>query len=178
MTCAAFAASGSNTVMDLTGRRIENVEKKLQASSFTKWIGAVVVSVFEPLAVRWLEARAVKWTDDAIWFKGVSAEAWDENLDVRGRIDGLTVRLDKLKGLLRSVRADMVELQQHPNNTPAIKAATGHAIFGLVDLFDAIEAFKWTLMELEANYSPVSEGWAANTPEGVADLFKRIQQEA
>lgn len=177
MNCAAFAASGGSTVMDLTGRRIEKVEKKLQPSSFAKWVSNVVVSVFENWAVRRLESSAVKWTDDAIWFKGVAAEAWDENLDVRGDVEGLTARLEKLKNLLRLARAELVELQQHVGGNHAIKAAAGHAIFGLVDLFDAIEAFKWTLMELEANYSPISEGWVAHSPEELDQLFARLALE-
>lgn len=178
MNCAAFAASGSNAVMDLTGRRIEKVERKLQLSSFARWVDGIVASVFEKWAVRSLEKMAVRYTDDAIWFKGVAAEAWDDNLDVRDDINVLTARLEITKGKLLAFRNEMLKVQQLPGATHGIREACGHVIFSVVDLFDAIEAFKWTLMELEANYSPRSKGYSAETPEGVAELFKRIKQEA
>lgn len=178
MNCAAFAAPGSNAVMDLTGRRIKKVERKLQLSSLTRWVDGVLASVFEKWAVRSLEKMAVRYTDDAIWFKGVAAEAWDDNLDVRNNVNALTSRLEITKGKLLTFRNEMLKIQQFPGATRDIRDACGHVIFSVVDLFDAIEAFKWTLMELEANYSPRIKGYCAETPEGVAELFKRIKQEA
>ncbi len=47
-----------------------------------------------------------------------------------------------------------------------------------MELFDEIELLRWDAMEWQADASPISDGWYANTPEGVADLFKRLKQEA
>lgn len=177
MTSAAFAATG-NTVMDLTGRRIEKVDKELQPSWLTRCCGFVSRFVFEALAVRSLEAMAVKFTDDAIWFKGVATESWGDNIDVRSVMRTMVPRLERLKASLLSIRKDMLKLQNNPRCSQAVKEAVGFVVGSLVDLFESIEAFKWTLLELEANHSPIHEGFAAQSPEELDRLFKRIQQNA
>lgn len=177
MTSAALAAPGS-TVMDLTGRRIKKVDKDLQPSLFTRCVRHMGKFVFEALAVRSLESMAVRFTDDAIWFKGVSTESWDDNIDARGPMVAMIPRLEGLKASLLHIRKDMLALQQNVHCPQAVKQAAGHVVSSAVDLFDAIEAFKWTLWELEANHSPIHEGYTAQSPEELARLFERIQHNA
>lgn len=177
MTCAALGVTG-NTVLVLTDRRIEKVDKELQPSWLVRLRTLVIRFAFEAPAIRALQAMAVNFTDDSIWFKGVATESWGDNIDVRSVIKTMVPRLERLKASLLSIRAQMLKLQKSPHSSLALKDASGIVINSLVDLFEAIEGFKWTLMELEANHSPIDEGYTASTPDEVAQLFKRIQQEA
>lgn len=177
MTCATLDTSG-NTVMDLTGRRIEKVDRELQPSWFKRCCWFVNKLVFEALAVRSLEAMAVKYTDDAIWFKGASAELWDDNQDVRDHMGVMIPRLDGLKVSLLKIQKDMLSLQSKASQFKSLQQAAVHVSSSAFDLFNAIEAFKWTLLELEANCSPIHEGYTAQSPEELARLIERIQHNA
>lgn len=176
MTYAACAASG-NTVMELTGRRIESVEKKLYPSPLVRWVSGAFASVFEQIAVRYFEAMAVVNTDNAIWFRGVAAEAWGENIDVRERMGAMPARVERIKTSLMDVREKMLALEQRSDTSPAIKTAAANVAFSVVDLFDALESFKWTLLELEANHSPISEGYSASSPQELEKLFDQMALE-
>lgn len=45
-------------------------------------------------------------------------------------------------------------------------------------LYEELEMLRWDALECQADASPISDGWFASTPKGVADLFKRLKQEA
>lgn len=172
MMSAAMAAPGS-TVMDLTGRRLNKVDKELRASSHAASMGGLFASVFTWLFARRFDSMAVKFTDDAIWFKGLSSEVWTENTDVRNGLIACLPRLEAQKKRLLELRKALLDFERQAGRVDAITRLSISA----VDLFESIEAFKWTLLELEANHSPISEGYAAHSPDELDKLFARMAME-
>jgi hypothetical protein len=67
--------------------------------------------------------------------------------------------------------------QRQTSKYPALAPAIANVIVAEVDFFDALEAVKWALIELQASASPLADGYTATTPQGVEALFKRIQHE-
>jgi len=177
MNTAAFLVP-SNTVMTLTGLRMATVEKKLKPSLLERLMDGAGSFLFALFAPQYFESNAVKFTDDAIWFKGAAAELWEGNFDVRNIVADLTGRLERQKSSLMRVRKKMLDIQQNSDASPHVKNAAGRMVASVVDLFDSLEALRWTLLELEANHSNISGDYSASTPEGISELFARIKQEA
>jgi hypothetical protein len=173
---AAAMSFNSGAVMELTGQRIEKVNKELHASHLKplRW----AIALFDLWFVPRIDRMAMRLMDDAIWFKGVDKEVWQANDDVRESTPTLLPKLLSTQEQLLTVRKELLELSQHKLTSPGARRSLSNMLAANADLFDSIESFRWTLMELEANHSPRSEGWVATTPEGVAELFRRIQQEA
>lgn len=175
MNTAAMSYNAS-AVMALTGQRIEKVNKELQASHLrpVRW----AVALFDLWFVPRIDGMTMRFTDDAIWFKGVDKEVWEANDDVRESAPTLIAKLLSTQERLLIGRKELLDLAKEEYISPAVKRSLTSMLAANADLFDAIESFRWTLMDLEANHSPRSEGWVATTPEGVEELFRRIQQEA
>lgn len=177
MTTAVIALSDS-TVMELTGRRIKRVNTELSASHMGQsLVVRLASSMFESMHLYLLGKLASRFRDDAIWFKGAAKDAWDGNVDVRASLPRITPKLEKIKTSLLEFRKDLLDMQQRKGTTEKTKHALGRTVAAAVDLFDSVEAFRWTLLELEANYSPISQGWVANTPEELDQLFARMALE-
>ncbi|MBK7000516.1 MAG: hypothetical protein IPH35_11295 [Rhodoferax sp.] len=174
-TAMSFSAG---VVMELTDQRIDKVNKEIKVPNIGNlWPVRWVVVIFDWWFIPRMEQLTRGVTDDAIWFKGVAKELWDANEDVRQSAPLLLSKLQRSQEQILKTRKESLDLMQEELASPAFKQAVTHMLEASVDLFDSIEAFRWTLMELEANHSPRSEGWVATTPEGVEELFRRIQQE-
>lgn len=168
----------AGVVMELTGRRIDKVNRELQLPHIGHtWPMRLVMSVLDVWFVRRIGQLTSQLMDDAIWFKGVDKELWDANEDVRGSSQRLLQSLQRTQETLMVARKKALDLAQHEFASPALQQATSGAVAACVDLFDSIESFRWTLMELEANHSPRSEGYFASTPDALDDLFAKIDLE-
>lgn len=178
MTAATSAYT--DTLVKLTGKHIADVDARVQKTQVSNGFERFVWSFFDKLTAPRIERIVVTLTDQTIWFEGAFKRYWDENLDVRPHIAKLVPQLEGLKASLLNSRKSLLRVSDVTKNTSATRSYAALKAFAVAssDLFDAIEAFRWTLMELEANYSPIDEGYTASTPDEVAQLFKRIQQEA
>lgn len=165
----------TGTVMCLTGQRINKAQRELNSSSVANHLAMLVQFFSQKLFATGLRRTAIQLIDNAIWFKGVSKEAWDDNLD-KTQLKILLPQLDCLQNRLRTAREAALHLSTSKTTRPALAQAVEDFSSSATELFDAIESFKWTIKELDANQSPISEGFYAETPEGVENLFRQLQQ--
>lgn len=178
MTTATLAYT--DTLVRLTGKHIADVDARVNKTQGGSQFEQFVWGFFDKFTGPRVEKMVLGLTDQTIWFEGASKRYWDENVDVRPHLATLVPQLEKLKKSLLSSRKSMLHVSDVTKDTNATRSIAALKAFAVAssDFFDAVEAFRWTLMELEANYSPINEGYTATTPEEVAQLFKRIQQEA
>lgn len=162
-------AIAHNTVIDLTDRKIRTVNHQVQSAKVYGFFSSMLVGIFAYL----LKRLASKFTDDAIWFRGVSQKFWDENVDVRDLSAEMIPKLEKIKSSVLSLR-EHVSSDALKTSNPAFRDASSRLIQSAADLFESVEEFKWTLKELEANYSVPNRKFKADTPERVTELLKEI----
>jgi len=171
MSAAVLEAA---SVMQLTGRHIEKVNKDLRVSARGGWLARAFSQVFGALVTGILNKDALRMEDSAIWFKGAARFALEANLDPRDELAAMLLEIEKLKASMQRSRAQGMELRGHIGSSlPALD----RVLAAQADLFEAVEAFRWTLLELQANHSTISEGYAATTPDGLDALFDRMAQE-
>lgn len=165
------------TVMNLTGRRLDKVQRELNRTDCSSWINGWMLSIFQKFIAYNLRRWSIQYTDDAIWFKGVAKEAWDNNIDSTNSLKSLLPRLERIKSDTQSVREKLLLLRNRETTTATLSIAIDDFLASSADLFESIENFRWTLLELQANHSEIREGFSACTPENIDDLFSRLKQE-
>lgn len=149
----------------------------LRLTAVKRWLLRHSVSMLEALPLIWLRKVEQYSTHLALVFKGASKELWDTNLNVGVSERQLIDEIEQLQPVLRKVHADLIDIRPLLK-TPTLQGALDLAVFALVDMFDAAEELRWTLMELQANHSRLDQSWFANTPEGILGLFGQLQNAA
>jgi len=165
-----------STVMDLTDRQISRIDRVSYASDVARLVLTPLAAIVGGVAVFMLNKMATSFTDSAIWFRGASKSAMDDNINFGPDAKTLVDRTEASKKHLLEIRASLLGLADVKR--PQVRAAIDRAIAATVDAYDALEGFKWAMYELEANHSPRIEGMTASTPEEFDILFKRLAQEA
>lgn len=162
------------TVIDLTDRRIRTVNRQVQGANIEGYLHRFLSSVHSGLLARMMNLLSSKFTDDAIWFRGVSQKLWDENADMRTLSQDLIQRLEKIKDSVLLVRKQaLLDLPKITNES--LKEAQSRLIVSTAELFESIENFKWTIKELEANYGYVNVQMVAQSQEELDKAFEDIQ---
>lgn len=182
MTCAG-AIPEDSSVFELVGKHINKVDKAVTEDGFVrKWLLRFLDVMADRAQIRLYNKLADGFIDDAIWFKGVDKEIWNtfvhhSHSETYRPFASLVQRIERSKNKLIESRHRLMERQSEAGTSQAVRAAISSALVAEVDLFDAIEAFRWTLIEMQADCSPKSEGYIANTPEELDALFKRMALE-
>lgn len=171
MTCTAVAVENS-TVVELAERRFRRVNKESKLLSTLASIFVMPLLNFASLYV--LRQLRVRLTDDAIFFKGASQEVWEANVDVLKVRASLQSRLEANKASVLKLRTDLLEVRKTANLSADLDGAISAVVAAAADLFESIENFRWTLLEMQANRSPISDGFSADSPEAVEKLFERL----
>lgn len=172
-------ALADSTVIALAGKRMNRVDHEITLSQLGEGlVGRMVAAVSTSLATRLMNRMANRFADDAIWFKGAAEDVWGDNIDVRSTSHLIYPRLEKSMREQRSLRQMLLELQKQRGTHPQLKRAVENLLSQLTELFDAMEALRWTLLELEANHSKIATGYSATSPEEFDQLFARLEREA
>ncbi len=159
------------TVIDLTDRRIRTVNR---GANLEGLLHRFLSSVHSGLLAKMTDILSSRFTDDAIWFRGVSQKLWDENADMRSVSQDLIPKLEKIKKSVLVVRQTvLVDIKKTKNKS--LKDAQSRLIVSTAELFESIEDFKWTIKELEANYGARVRKLHADNPESLDELFQVIQ---
>lgn len=177
---SAVAVAPFNSVVDLTTKRLDKVNDELRKPNAVRGFAAWCIDYLEAIPVYFLSRLSSSLTDDAIWFRGLAQEISTENLDVRPLLQMAKMheRLDKIKADLRKLREGMLDTQQKSPKQSALYESAAKVASSATDLFDAIESLRLCLVEQEANFSAIDEGYSASSPEELASLFARLKQEA
>lgn len=162
------------TVIDLTDRRIRTVTRQVKGANIEALLHRFLSSVHSGLFSKVINFMASGFTDDAIWFRGVSQKLWDENVDMRSVSKDLIPRLEKIKDSVLIIRRKALEDLPKTTNK-SLQEAQSRLIVSTAELFESIEDFKWTIKELEANYGTRVRKLHADTPEALDELFQVIQ---
>jgi len=162
------------TVIDLTDRRIKTVNRQVQGANIEGYLHRFLSSIHSGLLARMMNLLSSKFTDDAIWFRGVSQKLWDENADMRSVSQDLIQRLETIKESVLLVRKQaLLDLPKVTNQS--VKEAQSQLIISTAELFESIEDFKWTIKELEANYGYADVRMVAQSQEELDKAFDDIQ---
>jgi len=162
------------TVIDLTDRRIKTVNRQVQGANIEGYLHRFLSSIHSGLLARMMNLLSSKFTDDAIWFRGVSQKLWDENADMRSVSQDLIPRLEKIKDSVLIIRKKALA-DLHKTTNKSLQEAQSRLVVSTAELFESIEDFKWTIKELEANYGTRVRKLHADTPEALDELFQVIQ---
>ena len=182
MTYVAVSAT-HGSISELIGRHIQRADQAIaRPTAFRRFLAHWFSAMAVRAQVRLYNELTDAMSDDAIWFKGVELELWRINAESAGAdtpfpLSSLTQKIDGLKSKLIESRCRLMEQQRQASRYPVLAQAIADAIVAEVDFFDALEAVKWALIELQASASPLADGYTATTPQGVEALFKRIQHE-
>ena len=182
MTYVAVSAT-HGSITELIGRHIQRADQAItMPTAFSRFLAHWSSAMAVRAQVLLYNELADAMSDDAIWFKGVELELWRINAESAGAdtpfpLSALTQKIDGLKSKLIESRCRLMAQQRQTSKYPALAPAIANVIVAEVDFFDALEAVKWALIELQASASPLADGYTATTPQGVEALFKRIQHE-
>ncbi len=168
----ASSAIAYGTVVDLTDRKIKSVNLQVHGANgvLHRFLSSVLGGFISKLTSR----ASSRFIDDAIWFRGISQKLWDENIDMRSISSELLPRLEKLKTSVLFVREHAL-LARAQTTSESLKRSQTQLIESTAELFEAIEEYKWTIIELEANYGYVNVPMAAKSKEELDKAFDAIQ---
>jgi len=171
MTVSTYDTS----VMALAGQHIEKVGRDLRSPSF---LVRFVASPVRLLLLWWLKKQSDKCTENAIFFKGVSRRFLEMDADADGVLATWLPKIDELKTLVLTLREGSLGLHQKVGgDNSELAVACANLLAAQSDLFEALEDFRWTLLELEANHSRRTEGYTATTPDAVDAMFERMHND-
>lgn len=162
------------SVMDLTDRRINHVQRHVKWSKLETFASGFVATILSHFVESMLKRMAASFSDDTIWFRGAAQSLWRENVDISDHSAVLISRLDSLKGKLQLLREKLLTDGPGNLNHGRVRAAKTLLVASISDLFESVEEFKWTIKELEANHSTRNPGMKATSPEELAELFKKL----
>lgn len=164
-----------NMVWNLAGQRLDTAGRRVHRASLLP--GFLLNHVG-----RWLLGRMVqRLTDDAIWFRGVRQEVYnlsatDADFDADGFAAGVQPKLESLKANLRSIREQVLSHPLDASVSPNFRNAHSALLASLSDLFEAVEDFRWALLEAQANRAPRLENMHASTKDDLDAVFARLEQ--
>lgn len=176
MNTAAMAIQ-HGYVMDVADHKVKAIKGQFQRFRVEKIWSRLTSGIISAVAVRALTRASMRFEEDALFFKGIDKEMQEHTPDVSEWADKILPRLETIKIALLDGRKSMMLMFASSGVDPAVLTAKERVIFSMADLFESIEQFKWTVKELQADVSPVTEGFAANTPEELNSLFDRMSQE-
>ena len=166
------------SVMDLTDRRINHVQRHVKWSKIEALASGFIASILSRFVESMLKRMAASFSDDTIWFRGAAQSLWRENFDIAEHSEVLINRLDSLKGKLQRLRERLLDEGTGNLDYGRVRIAKTQLIASISDLFESVEEFKWTIKELEANHSSCDHSMTASSPEELANLFKKLTQVA
>ena len=170
-----------NMVWDLTGQRLSRVGRSVNRTAlYEKKSGglpAFVLNLVGGLVLRHLTKRL---TDDAIWFRGAAQEIGTlrEDADLDHELDVIRSSLDRIKTNLRDIRADLLRYQVDTNPANKLYIGRSDLLAALTDLFEAVENFRWALLDAQADGAKRIEGFGATNADELDAVFKKLEQQA
>ncbi len=168
-------------MLELADRHFEHVSRERRSAG----IWQTVVAVFRSAAAQArmaisLTEDASIFRDDAIWFAGATKGLYNGEAIANGATERAIQRTDHVKGLINDRRTRLMafrnELGQHI--VPQLRKAIDSYLSACAELFEALEEFKWGLLEFEASQSRISTGYFAQTPEELVAVFERLKSDA
>lgn len=171
-----------NMVWDLTDRRLNRVGRSVNRTAFYEkksgGLPAFILNFVGGLMFRYLTRR---FTDDAIWFRGAAQEisclCEDKNVDLDHSVPVIQPTLDDLKSNLRNIRADLLRYQADTNPSNKLYIVRSNLLAALTDLFEAVEDFRWALLEAQADRSKRLQGFGATNADELDALFKQLERQ-
>lgn len=169
------------TVSGLANRRMSGLGHRLRIAAVVTPFLTRVSGLFEGTAAHFTDKAADRIKSQAIWFRGLSEELL--RLDHEIDPDGLTEQLENQRAEIDKVKASVLEMRkalldlQGMRLGAKLKQSVGRALTYSTDLFDAIESYRWTLLELEANHAKIREGYSATNAADLGAILDRIAAE-
>ncbi len=171
-----------NMVLSLAGQRLAKADRDVQRTAqCEKKVGWLPRFLLNRVSTYVFTRLARSCTDDAIWFRGVAQEISircdDEAFDLEGFRASVEPHLERLKGNLREIRADLLSFDVDGKDYPKFENARATLLVSLTDLFESVENLRWCIMELQANRAECLPGYVASTPEELESMFKSLLQQ-
>lgn len=169
------------SVQDLAGQRMRGLDARLRLlSSFTPVVRGLSW-VFEGLMRRALARFHVTFKTQAIWFRGAAEEVLKfENAETPEDFPQLLARqlsaIEKVKRDILSIRAGLMESAKLFERRQ-MNGVAQQAISSATDLFDAIESYRWALLEIEASHAEIRDGYSATNAADLGAILDRIAAE-
>ena len=168
-------------VSGLASQRMQGLGVKLRATSRVAHILRGVLGWFEGIVVVSLNNVNRSFVSQSVWFRGAAQEVLrvDQGEDdprLPAMIGKQYERIDGLKENLRKMRREFETLQA-AESSPRLQSALDRAMGTSADLYDALESYRWALMEVEANRASVETGFAATSASELDAVFDRIASE-
>lgn len=170
-----------NMVLDLAGRRLVKADRGVTHAARCEkqagWLPNFLLNHFGS----WIFNRlARRCTDDAIWFRGVTQEIAarcdDGAFDLEQFSTQIEPHLNNLKSNLRGIRNDLLRYQLDTSANAKLYRVRATLLVSLTDLFEAVENFRWSLMELEASRAERLSGYTADSPDALDAMLKELGQ--
>lgn len=168
-----------NMVWNLAEERLEKVGRGVSRTTLcekkTGWLPAILLNHVGG----WFFNRfARRFTDDAIWFRGVAAEICNQSFDdqpkVQEYLEPMMAELDTVKNSLREMRGLLLRYQVETESSPKLHAARSAVLAASNDLFEASENLRWALLEMQANSAKRLPGMYADNSEALDELFSKL----
>ncbi|APW37131.1 hypothetical protein RD110_07925 [Rhodoferax koreense] len=172
-----------STFFDLATERMGRIESELHNSSLIgPFVRRLSFAWFDHFNARVVDKMTKSMRDDTIWFRGAADELRNSSNDAAGiesypSLDDMFKHIEGMKhGMLRR-HGDFLNLAAIAKRHGKISAAATNAAAAACDLFDAMESFRWALMDIEANHAHISEGYSATNAAELEAVFDRIASE-
>lgn len=169
-----------NMVWDLTDQRLERVGRSVSRTALYEKKASSLPNFLLNRFSAWMLARmARRFTDDAIWLRGIAQELRDRedahvNCDLDRYEAELGPKLLEHKNDLRNIREGLLSLQFDDDKAQSARNAL---LAALADLFESVESLRWSILESLADNAPRVPGMQANSAEALDELFKKLEEQ-
>lgn len=168
-----------NMVWNLAEERLEKVGRGVSRTTLcekkTGWLPAFLLN---HVGAWFLNHFARRFTDDAIWFRGVASEICNQSFDDRPKVqehlEPMMQELERLKNSLREMRGQVLRYQIGTDPSHKLYRARSAILAATNDLFEATENLRWAILEMQANSAKRLSGMYAESADALDELFCKL----
>lgn len=172
------AAYSLDETPGLVNRRMNGLGQGLRFATVVAHAFSGIFRWFEGFAVVAVDKMGTTFKSQAIWFRGASEDLLrvDSGLESEALVEMLKTQqqaIEKVKVDVLEVRKSLLDFQKMSTGK-RLKASLSRSVANSSDLFDALESYRWTLLELEANRAEIRQGYLATSAADLDAMFDRL----